>query len=67
MLFNGQSGFLLFHDVGRVWLEDENSDRWHNGYGIGFWITPFEFTAISLNYNKSNEEGMITFKLNFLY
>ncbi len=25
-------------DVGRVWLDGENFDRWHTGYGAGIWV-----------------------------
>lgn len=66
-LFNGQSGFLVFHDIGRVWVNGEDSNLWHSGYGFGMWLTPFEFTAMSLNYNASVEDKLITFTLDFLY
>jgi hypothetical protein len=28
-------GLLAFYDVGRVWLEGEDSNTWHSGYGGG--------------------------------
>ncbi len=33
-----QIGIYTGYDVGRVWAEGENSDRWHDSYGGGFWI-----------------------------
>jgi hypothetical protein len=31
-------GVVGFGDVGRVWLEGEESDTWHTGVGGGVWI-----------------------------
>lgn len=31
-------GILALGDVGRVWYEDEESDKWHNAYGGGIWL-----------------------------
>jgi outer membrane protein assembly factor BamA len=33
-------GVMGFSDVGRVFLDDEESDRWHTGNGGGLWIAP---------------------------
>ncbi len=66
-VFNGQTGILLFNDIGRVWVNGENSSRWHDGYGIGIWLTPFDFTALTLTYNRSYEESLITFTFKFLF
>ena len=32
-LFPGAIGILVFHDVGRVWVDGDNTDTWKNGYG----------------------------------
>jgi len=66
-IFNGQTGFFIFNDLGRVWVNGENSSRWHDGYGIGIWLTPFDFTALTLTYNRSYEESLITFTFKFLF
>ncbi|MCF6171102.1 MAG: BamA/TamA family outer membrane protein [Bacteroidales bacterium] len=66
-IFNGQAGLLLFNDLGRVWVNGENSSRWHDGYGIGLWLTPFDFTALTLTYNRSAEDGFIDFKFSYLF
>ena len=60
-LFNGETGFLLFNDLGRVWVNGENSKRWHDGYGIGIWLIPFNFTSLTLTYSRSREENLISF------
>ncbi len=66
-VFNGQTGIFLFNDIGRVWVNEENSQSWHDGYGIGIWITPFDFTALTLTYNRSYEESLIDFTFRFLF
>jgi hypothetical protein len=66
-IFNGQTGFLVFNDIGRVWVGGEDSDRWHDGYGIGVWLTPFDFAALTLTYSRSVEENLINFSFSFLF
>ncbi len=66
-VFNGQAGLLIFNDIGRVWVNGEHSERWHDGYGCGIWISPFDFTALTITYNRSYEESMVTFTFDFLF
>ena len=66
-VMNGQLGLFLFNDVGRVWYSDEVSQRWHDGYGAGIWLTPFEFTALTFNYQRSYEDNMFVFTFKFLF
>ncbi|PZP39899.1 MAG: hypothetical protein DI598_19625, partial [Pseudopedobacter saltans] len=44
-LFKGQLGILGFYDIGRVWNEDESSDKWHNGVGGGIYLAPAKLTV----------------------
>jgi outer membrane protein assembly factor BamA len=60
-ILNGQTGILLFNDIGRVWVNGEYSRTWHDGYGIGIWISPFDFTVLTLTYSRSCEESLIAF------
>ncbi|PKP33582.1 MAG: hypothetical protein CVT99_01160 [Bacteroidetes bacterium HGW-Bacteroidetes-16] len=66
-LLNGQTGVLIFNDIGRVWVKGENSKTWHDGFGVGIWLTPFDFTALTLTYNRSYEENLIDFTLKFQF
>ncbi|WP_299102146.1 metallophosphoesterase [uncultured Winogradskyella sp.] len=54
-------------DVGRVWLKNENSDKWHNDYGGGFWITAAESLSGTFNLFNSVEglRFLFEFNLNF--
>ena len=31
-------GLLALTDTGRVWLDGEESDKWHTGFGGGLWV-----------------------------
>ncbi|MEZ5082492.1 MAG: BamA/TamA family outer membrane protein [Bacteroidales bacterium] len=66
-VLNGQTGILFFNDIGRVWLNGENSKKWHDGYGLGIWLTPFDFTALAVFYSRSVEESLISFTFKFLF
>ena len=41
LVARGELGTIILADAGRVWWEDEESDRWHTGVGGGFWFGPF--------------------------
>ncbi len=66
-LFNGQAGILLFNDLGRVWIKGEDSNKWHNGYGAGLWVSPFNAAAVTLTYGKSKEDNLIDFTFSYLF
>jgi hypothetical protein len=62
-----QIGVFGGFDVGRVWLKGDFSDKWHNDYGGGLWITAAE--SLSGTFNLFNgAEGLrfsFAFGLNF--
>jgi Haemolysin secretion/activation protein ShlB/FhaC/HecB len=76
-LFPASLGILGFYDIGRVWYRNENgvdptatdgdSRVWHKGFGGGFWFTPFNFTAVSLELARSKESTLAYFRLGFLF
>ncbi|MEM6271350.1 MAG: BamA/TamA family outer membrane protein [Bacteroidota bacterium] len=53
ILFPGRFGIVGINDIGRVWIEGEESTVLHWGYGGGIWVTPFEFAAITFSYTGS--------------
>ena len=63
----GEFGILAFNDVGRVWLEGEDSNRWHDGYGGGIWVSPFSIAVVTACYERSKDEmgGLFTVRFNF--
>jgi hypothetical protein len=50
-----------------VWVENDNSAKWHNGFGGGLWIAPLKRLAITASITKSDEETLplITFGWQF--
>ena len=58
-------GIMGGFDYGRVWLDDENSDKWHSAYGGGLWIAPVDFIVINLGLFRSDEEDRFTFTVGF--
>lgn len=42
----GDFGFNVFADVGRVYLEGEESNTWHPSYGSGIFYSPFRRTSL---------------------
>ncbi|MCF0069036.1 outer membrane protein assembly factor [Dyadobacter sp. CY261] len=55
-------GVRAFYDVGRVWAKNDpdNADYWHQGYGGGFYITPFrEQFAFNISAGTSREESLL--------
>jgi hypothetical protein len=45
-LVPGTVGIIGFHDIGRVWMSEESSSRWHTGYGGGLYIIPADLLVI---------------------
>ncbi|HEU0111720.1 MAG TPA: BamA/TamA family outer membrane protein [Flavisolibacter sp.] len=60
-LFPGSFGVLLFHDVGRVWMDNQKSEDWHNGYGGGLWIAPIQRFVITASVAHSKEEKILPY------
>ena len=60
-LFPGSFGLLGFHDIGRVWVKEEESGRWHNGYGGGFFIAPIRRWVAAFSVAHSKDENLIPY------
>lgn len=66
-LLNGTAGVLLFNDTGRVWLDGENSKKWHNGTGLGLWFSPFDMAVMSVSYSASPDDRLFNFTVNYQF
>ncbi len=59
-------GILAGFDYGRVWLNGEKSDKWHQSFGGGLWLNSLNALTTRITYFKSaGEEARITFGLGF--
>jgi len=59
----GPVGLTGFYDIGRVWLDGEDSKRWHSAYGGGLYFVPYNKFMISGSVGFSGKENMFTFVL----
>ena len=50
------AGYILGLDYARVWLDGEDSDVWHVGYGGGVWAAPLGATIFSLTYFQDTDD-----------
>jgi len=66
-IIKGQIGLLGFADGGRVWIPTESSDKFHLGYGGGFWILPYNKLAFTVTYGISEEEQLFNVRAGFLF
>ncbi len=66
-LLTGSLGLLVFNDIGRVWVTNENSQKWHNGYGGGLWLSPFEMAILNISYYMSEENNMWRVRLRYFF
>ena len=51
----GQFGIRGLWDIGRVWVKDDNSSKWHNGIGGGIYFAPASVVALSFVVAHSGE------------
>lgn len=58
-----QFGIYTGFDLGRVWLKQDHSDKWHNDYGGGFWVTAAESLSANFNLFNSSEGSRFSFGL----
>jgi hypothetical protein len=59
----GDFGVIAFNDIGRVWMTNEHSRRWHNAYGGGFYYVPFNMVIVSATMAFSKEENLFNFSI----
>lgn len=63
----GQLGLTGFWDIGRVWVNGEKSDKWHNGVGGGVYFAPASLLSANLLAAFSEEGVYPYFTLGFRF
>lgn len=58
-----QIGVFGGYDVGRVWAENENSDKWHDSYGGGFWVNSTSAIQSKFSLFAGGDRTRFTFSL----
>jgi hypothetical protein len=64
-LFPIQTGIYGGADLGRVWMKNESSEKWHNSYGGGIWATGAGGLNANFNLFHSKEGSRFSFGLGF--
>jgi outer membrane protein assembly factor BamA len=55
-------GILGGFDYGRIWLDGENSKKWHQDYGGGLWLNAINVITARISYFQSPDEvGRVIF------
>jgi predicted phosphodiesterase len=56
-------GVLGGFDYGRVWLDNDNSKKWHNSFGGGVFVNGSGLFSLQTSYFNSNDGGRFVFSL----
>lgn len=59
----GSLGLIGFNELGRVWLKNEASSRWHHSVGGGLYYIPFNLAIVSATVGFSQEEHLFNFSI----
>ena len=60
-------GVLGFHDIGRVWQENEKSNKWHNTFGLGLWLAPLNQIVATISLGFNDEETLPFFSFGYQF
>ncbi|MES2486238.1 MAG: metallophosphoesterase, partial [Bacteroidota bacterium] len=60
-----QYGITGGFDYGRVWLPQENSDKWHNSLGGGFWLNGADMLTIKTQLFYGSDGSRVSVALQF--
>ncbi|WP_121665405.1 ShlB/FhaC/HecB family hemolysin secretion/activation protein [Mesonia aquimarina] len=60
-------GVTAGFDYGRVWTENDNSNKWHNNYGGSIWVNGFQALTGNLGLYHSDEGYRLMFSVGFLF
>ncbi|WP_179352717.1 metallophosphoesterase [Winogradskyella vidalii] len=52
-------------DYGRVWLEDDSSEKWHNAYGGGLFINAVDLLSANLGMFHASDGIRVSFGMGF--
>ena len=58
-------GLLGGYDVGRVWMDGEDSNKWHNSQTVGLYMDILEMIVLQPYYSFTDEDDYISFRMSF--
>lgn len=60
-----QIGVLGGYDIGRVWVDNDDSKKWHDSYGLGLWVNSADAIQGTFNLFHSNDGFRFSFGFGF--
>jgi hypothetical protein len=60
-------GVLGGYDYGRAWSDLDESDNWHDSYGGGIWLSPFDLAVLTFSYFQSDDGPRFEFRGGFAF
>ncbi|MCG8581804.1 MAG: metallophosphoesterase [Bacteroidales bacterium] len=58
-------GVLGGFDVGRVWLDGEDSNKWHHSQTVGMWMDVLELVVMQPYYSYTKEGHYFSFRMSY--
>ncbi|KGO94331.1 metallophosphoesterase [Flavobacterium subsaxonicum] len=58
-------GILGGYDYGRVWLNNDTSNKWHQSAGGGLWLNAVDAVTARVTYFRGSDGGRMAFGLTF--
>jgi len=58
-------GIFGGYDYGRVWVDEEASEKWHQSVGGGLWLNGLDALTARIFYFHGSDGGRVAFGLNF--
>ncbi|WP_093302257.1 metallophosphoesterase [Salegentibacter agarivorans] len=62
-----QIGVFGGYDLGRVWADFEDSNQWHDSYGVGFWVNSAEAVNGTFSLFRSDDGYRFAFGFGFQF
>lgn len=59
----GDIGVIGFNDVGKVWMRNQSSKKWHYSYGGGVYYAAYNLALVSATIAFSEEEKLFNFTI----
>lgn len=59
----GDIGLIGFNDLGKVWVRNETSKKWHHSYGGGLYYSAYNLALVSATVGFSEEEKLFNFTI----
>ncbi|MHC5201956.1 metallophosphoesterase [Myroides sp. LJL119] len=60
-----QFGVYAGFDYGRVWVDSQDSRKWHNAYGAGIWVNAIDQATLQCSLFNSKDGARFVFGLGF--